>query len=116
MAAKRRYVMFGIFRKKQKEVFNNVSDEPIDMDKVKVWYEGEVVSGDYDLNDTEDYPYHNLFPHGQGHIKYKLSGRNVEEYKGSFKGGQYNGYGILVDRYGEVFQGEFWENNFVGDL
>ena len=39
MAAKRRYVMFGIFRKKQKEVFNNVSDEPIDMDKVKVWYE-----------------------------------------------------------------------------
>ena len=108
--------MFGLFRKKQKEVFNNVSYEPIDMDKVKVWYEGEVVSGDYDLNDIEDYPYHNLFPHGKGHIIYKLSGRNVEEYKGSFAGGQYHGYGILVDRYGEVFQGQFWENNFVGDL
>jgi len=108
--------MFGLFRKKQKEVFNYVSDEPIDMDKVKVWYEGEVVSGDYDLNDTEDYPYHNLFPHGKGHIIYKLGGRNVEEYKGSFKGGQYNGKGILIDRYGEVFEGEFWENNYVGDL
>ena len=114
MAAKRGYVMFGLFRKKQKEVFNNVSDEPIDMDKVKVWYEGEVVSGDYDLNDIEDYPYHNLFPHGQGHIIYKLSGQNVEEYKGSFAGGQYHGYGNLIDRYGEVFEGEFWENSFVG--
>ena len=51
------------------------------MDMVKVWYEGEVVSGDYNLNDKEDYPYHNLFPHGQGNIIYKFSGRNVEEYK-----------------------------------
>ena len=46
MAAKRRCVMFGLFRKKQKEVFSNFYDEPIDMDKVTVWYEGDVVSGD----------------------------------------------------------------------
>ena len=106
--------MFGLFRKKQKKVYSNLSAEPIDMDMVQVWYEGVVVSGDYDLNDIEDYPYHNLFPHGQGHIIYKLSDRNVEEYKGLFTGGQYHGKGILIDRYGEVFEGEFWENNFVG--
>ena len=28
--------------------------------------------------------------------------------RGSLKGGWYHGKGIRIDRYGEVFEGEFW--------
>ena len=50
-----------------------------DIDKIKVSYEGGVISADYearsinrtDVND-QDYPYHSLFPHGNGKITYKI--------------------------------------------
>jgi len=56
-----------------------------------------------------------LYPHGKGHIIYSLDGKVIEEYKGEFKGAQYHGYGLLVDKDREVFEGRFWENCFVGE-
>ena len=109
-------MMFGLFRRKKKlKIPSNVSEFHINMDRVKVWYEGDVICGDYDLNDLESYPYHNLFPHGKGHLIYRLQDRTIEEYKGDFEQGQYHGKGILANRHGEVFRGQFWENSYVGD-
>lgn len=106
--------MFGFFKRKTKEELTEFEETPLDMNKIKTWYKGEVICGDYDLNKAEDYPYHNLYPHGEGHIKYTLNGKVIEEYKGEFRGAQYHGYGELIDRYGEVFRGQFWENYYVG--
>ena len=110
-------MMFGLFRKKRKnlEIPSQVNEFLINMDRVKVWYEGDVLCGDYDLNDSESYPYHNLFPHGKGHLIYRMQDRPIEEYKGDFAQGQYHGNGLLVNRNGEVFRGQFWENSYVGD-
>ena len=102
--------MFGIFGKKKSVI--KTSENYIDMDNVKVFYEGEVICGDYDLNNPEAYPFHNLFPEGKGKIKYMIGDRIVEEYKGNFKGGQYHGDGVLIDKNGEVFEGQFSLNNF----
>ena len=107
--------MFGLFKKKNPQLLGTYDEKPVDMNKVKTWYEGEVVCGDYDINDVECYPYHNLYPHGKGHIIYSLDGKVIEEYKGEFKGAQYHGYGLLVDKDREVFEGRFWENCFVGE-
>ena len=96
--------MFGLFSKKKPEQH---SDEYVDMNNVRVFYEGEVICGDYDLNNPGDYPFHNLFPHGKGKITYMEGETIVEQYEGEFKGGQYHGLGVLVDRNGEVFEGKF---------
>ena len=54
-------MMFGLFRKKKSE---QQSNESVDMNDVRVFYDGEVICGDYDVNNPDDYPFHNLFPHG----------------------------------------------------
>ena len=56
-------MMFGLFRRKKTK---QQSDEYVDMNNVRVFYEGEVICGDYDVNNPDDYPFHNLFPHGKG--------------------------------------------------
>ena len=99
--------MFGIFGKKKSVI--KTSENYIDMDSVKVWYEGEVICGDYNLNNPSEYPFHNLFPDGKGKIIYMQSDQLAEQYEGQFKAGQYHGYGILVDCNGEIFEGKFVE-------
>ena len=128
--------MFNLFKKK-KEVQETEGNEDInyDPDTVKVSYEGEVISPEYadrtlvyvngklrdEFND-QDYSYHYILPHGKGKIKYtttQLAEINedeglLEEYEGEFDGGQYHGQGKLIFRTGEVLEGEFKENKFVG--
>ena len=106
-------MMFGLFRKKKSE---QQSNECVDMNNVRVFYDGEVICGDYDVNNPDDYPFHNLFPHGKGKITYIEGDTIVENYVGDFKGGQYNGQGVLVDRYGEVHEGKFISGLFCGEL
>ena len=101
--------MFGLFGKKKKWLSKIKNEDYIDMDIVKVWYEGEVLCGDYDLNNPNEYPFHNLFPDGKGKIVYKIGEQLAEQYEGQFKAGQYHGYGILIDKNGEVFEGKFIE-------
>jgi len=102
--------MFGLFRKKN--ILANKPSDQIDLDKIRVFYEGEVISGDYDLNNPDDYPFHNLFPHGKGKITYMEGDNIVEQYEGEFIGGQYHGKGSLIDKNGEVFEGVFKENSY----
>jgi len=80
------------------------------------FYEGEVICGDYDVKDPSLYPFHNLFPHGQGKITYTdvATGEVVESYEGHFDGGAYHGPGKLM-RFGEMFEGQFSENEFVNE-
>ena len=74
-----------------------------------------------EFND-QDYSFHYILPHGKGKIKYtttQLAEINedeglLEEYEGEFDGGQYHGQGKLIFRTGEVLEGEFKENKFVG--
>ena len=101
--------MFGLFSKKKTE---QQSDEYVDMNNVRVFYEGEVICGDYDVNNPDDYLFHNLFPHGKGKITYMEGDKVVEEYMGFFKGGQYHGHGVLIDRHGEIFEGYFEQNSY----
>ena len=79
------------------------------------YYEGEVICGDYDVNDPNSYPFHNLYPHGKGKITYTNveTGEIVENYEGEFEGGAYNGSGKLI-HFGEIFEGQFAENKFLG--
>jgi len=105
-------MMFGLFRKKKKE---QQSDEYVDMNIVRVFYDGEVICGDYDVNNPDDYPFHNLFPHGNGKITYLEGETIVEQYKGEFKGGQYHGKGVLIDKHGEAFEGKFLNNNLLSE-
>ena len=108
--------MFGIFKKGPE-----AEDDGYDPDQVTVHYEGEVLSPDYaadtlnrdEIND-QSYPYHALFPHGKGKLVYKLNDAVMEQYEGEFEAGQYQGKGILIDRHGEVHEGEFKENLFKG--
>ena len=127
--------MFKFFKKRNKETSDDIEyqDDPYfpkgyDEGKVKVFYEGEVLSPEYTartlvLNEGSDirknfneqgYPYHNLFPDGKGKIVYKFEEQVLEEYEGDFQAGQYHGKGRLVDRYGEIFEGRFFENKFSG--
>lgn len=127
--------MFNIFGKKKVEETQeaNITDsgylpKEYDDTKVRVYYEGEVLSPEYVarslvLNEGEDirqnfndqgYPYHNLFPHGKGKIFYKHNEEIIEEYEGDFEAGQYHGKGKLVDINGEIFEGTFVENKFKG--
>ena len=91
-------------------------------------YEGTLISPEYaaetlvfqnngktlreDFN-TQPYPYHMLLPHGKGKMIYKDDDDIVEQYEGEFKNGQYHGKGTLVDRHGEVLEGEFKENKYI---
>ena len=108
--------MFGLFNKSN----SNNDDDGFDPDKVKVHYEGGVMSPEYAVNslnkeniNDQDYPYHNLFPDGHGKIVYSLDGEVIEQYEGMFEAGQYHGKGILIDRFGEIYEGEFKENSWV---
>ena len=127
--------MFNFFKKRNNETAENieVGEDPFfpkgyDEDRVMVVYEGEVLSPEYtartlvlnegsdirkDFND-QGYPYHNLFPDGKGKIVYKFEDQILEEYEGDFQAGQYHGMGRLVDRNGEIFEGNFFENKFSG--
>ena len=127
--------MFNFFKKRNNETAENIEtgEDPFfpkgyDEDRVKVFYEGEVLSPEYtartlvlnegsdirkDFND-QGYPYHNLFPDGKGKIVYKFEDQILEEYEGDFQAGQYHGMGRLVDRNGEIFEGKFFENKFSG--
>ena len=107
--------MFGLFKKGPA-----TKDDGLDYDKVTVHYEGEVLSADYIAdtlshpeNDVQGYPYHLLVPHGLGKLTYKLHDDVLEQYKGNFEAGQYQGEGTLIDRHGEVHEGSFEENVFV---
>ena len=108
--------MFGLFKKK-----SHTADDGYDSEDVTTHYEGGVMSADYvaetldrsDINE-QSYPYHLLVPHGQGKIVYKPGDMVVEQYEGTFEVGQYHGKGTLIDRHGEVYEGEFKENLFVG--
>ena len=118
--------MFGIFKKNTAK--DNEGKDTYDPDKVTVYYEGEVLSADYtaetlvltggstlreNFND-QDYPYHTLHPHGKGKLIYKDGDAVLEEYEGEFEAGQYHGKGTLVDRHGEIMEGRFRNNKFVG--
>ena len=127
--------MFNFFKKRNNETTENIEaqEDPFfpkgyDEDRVMVVYEGEVLSPEYtartlvlnegsdirkDFND-QGYPYHNLFPDGKGKIVYKFEDQILEEYEGDFQAGQYHGMGRLVDRNGEIFEGNFFENKFSG--
>ena len=125
--------MFNIFWKKAKNMTteaktqaNYYLPEGFDESKVKVFYEWEVLSPEYvattlvlkqngaerQIFNDQDYPYHNLFPHGEGRIFYKHGDTIIEEYEGEFEAGQYHGTGKLVDLNGEIFEGTFLENKF----
>ena len=99
--------MFGIFGTKKKQFAQTKTEDNVDMNDVKVWYEGEVISGDYNLNNPKEYPFHNLFPHGTGKIVYSLNEIVIEQYEGEFQSGQYHGHGVLIDRHGELHEGSF---------
>ena len=62
----------------------------------------------------QEYPYHTLHPHGRGKLIYKDGDTILEEYEGEFEAGQYHGKGTLVDRHGEVLEGKFAKNKFIG--
>ena len=108
--------MFGMFKKKAAS-----EDDGFDPDKVTVHYEGGVMSPEYaaetlnrsDINE-QNYPHHMLFPHGKGRLVYGSDGAVIEHYEGEFKVGQYHGKGTLIDRHGEVYEGNFEANLFVG--
>ena len=106
--------MFGLFKK------NTGHGEPdFDYDKVTTHYEGGVISADYvaetlsrsDIN-KQAHPFHNLLPHGHGKIVYSLHEEIIEQYEGEFDVGQYHGKGVLIDRYGEIYEGRFNANLF----
>ena len=94
-----------------KKFRNPMHDEDYE-DIVLHEYSGQVISSEYNVNDPDDYPYHALYPHGHGTLKYIYDGEVVEQYEGDFDGGQYSGNGKLM-RDGKIFEGQFKNNKFV---
>ena len=121
--------MLGFFKKKDNEKTEVDDGKFYDPNNIVVHYEGTLLSPEYatqtlvypnngtkvreDFN-TQGYPFHNLFPHGKGKITYKDGDSVVEQYEGEFQNGQYHGTGILVDRHGEILEGTFKENKYIG--
>ena len=121
--------MLGFFKKKDNEKTEVDDGKFYDPNNIVVHYEGTLLSPEYatqtlvypnngtkvreDFN-TQGYPFHNLFPHGKGKISYKDGDSVVEQYEGEFQNGQYHGTGTLVDRHGEIFEGTFKENKYIG--
>ena len=121
--------MFGLFKKKSDKENEEEEGETYDPDNVTVYYEGTLISPEYatetlvypdngekirDNFNTQGYSFHNLFPHGKGKIVYKDGDTVLEEYEGEFESGQYHGKGTLVDLNGEILEGNFENNKFVG--
>ena len=120
--------MLGFFKNKDKKTDVDEESKTYDPVNIIVYYEGTLISPEYaaeslvypnngtkvreDFN-NQGYPYHNLFPHGKGKMKYKDGEDIVEQYEGEFQYGQYHGKGTLVDRHGEVLEGTFKENKFI---
>ena len=50
---------------------------------------------------------------GFGKIEYIFSDEVIESYEGNFDAGQYSGYGKLT-KYGEVYEGLFSANEYIG--
>ena len=120
--------MFSFFKKKDNQNSEDDDEKIYDPDKVTVYYEGSVLSPEYanetlvftkgkklrsDFN-TQAYSFHNLFPHGKGKLTYKDGVQILEKYEGEFEAGQYHGSGTLIDRHGEVLEGTFKDNKFIG--
>lgn len=61
---------------------------------------------------------HTLLPHGEGKITYfddTIDGEIIyEEYEGGFSYGEYSGKGKAIFRTGEILEGYFEENKFIG--
>ena len=127
--------MFNLFKKGKKNTNTtpNIDAEGYiyDPDRVIVKYEGEAISPEYATEtlvfqnngrrkrenfNEQPYDYHMLFPHGKGKLSYIDidDGEVLEQYEGEFDAGQYHGEGTLVDRHGEVLEGKFEKNKFVG--
>jgi hypothetical protein len=104
-------VMFSAIKKMLSREYDGSKDR-FDRSKVRTFYEGEVICGDYNLNDPSIYPYHNLFPDGHGKLVYSIDGKVVEQYEGFFDAGQYHGPGTRIDADGEVFSGLFERGEF----
>ena len=101
--------MFGFLKRRKQDT------EFFDTESVVVTYTGEVLSADFtaeslNRSDVHDYgyAYHNLVPHGRGHIIYMLHGEVLEEYEGEFEVGQYHGHGKLYFK-GTTYEGKFEE-------
>ena len=122
--------MFGLFKKNAvNEKGDNEGRDNYDPDTVTVFYQGEVLSADYTAEtlvltggntlrenfNEQEYPYHTLHPHGRGKLIYRDGDTILEEYEGEFEAGQYHGKGTLVDRHGEVLEGTFKDNKFIGN-
>ena len=121
--------MLGFFTKKDSEKTEVDDGKFYDPNNIVVHYEGTLLSPEYATQtlvypnngtkvregfNTQGYPFHNLFPHGKGKITYKDGDSVVEQYEGEFQNGQYHGTGTLVDRHGEILEGTFKENKFIG--
>ena len=121
--------MLGFFKKKDNEKTEVDDGKFYDPNNIIVHYEGTLLSPEYATQtlvypnngtkvreefNTQGYPFHNLFPHGKGKITYKDGDSVVEQYEGEFQNGQYHGSGTLVDRHGEILEGTFKENKFIG--
>ena len=117
----------GIYNKKGKFV-------SWDDTAVQVRYEGQAVSNDYTMwtlvynekgqlrknfNEQKKNSLHTLHPHGFGKITYFDEWEDdtiYEEYEGEFLYGQYHGKGKLIFRTGEILEGRFENNKFLGKI
>ncbi len=134
--------MFNFFKSKPEveKGFYNKKGKFIRWDDtaVQVRYEGEALSQEYvwdtllytkvmfqndklrkNFNDQKKNAVHTLVPHGSGKITYFDEWEDdtiYEEYEGEFLYGQYHGKGELIFRTGEILEGRFENNKFLGAI
>ena len=108
LSIRKDHIMFGIFKKASAKQSLEEENERV----ILHHYEGSVISAEYNVDDPDEYPFHALYPQGQGKIVYTINGKIVETYEGEFDSAQYSGKGKLIKN-GEVFEGIFKENKFV---